>query len=120
MSFIPTLQTNYAQLVTCICRNKTNETDFTPQMRFIIHSVILFPSIACLIHLVYSFTVLMPVTVSKVNMLIANFDLYCQKVIALELQKNLEYKTYYPIIVFSGGINSLHIYHFTMVICSTE
>ena len=87
MSFIPTLQTNYAQLVTCICRNKTNEKDFTTQMRFIILSVILFPSIACFIHLVYSFIWLMPVMVSKMNTLLANFDLYCQKVMALELQE---------------------------------
>ena len=70
MSFIPTLQTNHAQLVTCFCRNKTNETDFTTQMRFIIHSVILFLSIECYIHFAYSFR-FMPVMVFRMNILIA-------------------------------------------------
>jgi len=91
MSFIPTLQTNYAQLVTCICRNKTNETDFTPQMRFIIHSVILFPSIECSIRYAYSFVWLMPVMVFQMSILIANFDLYCLESQGLRITGNLEY-----------------------------
>ena len=91
MSFIPTLQTNYAQLVTCICRNKTNETDFTPQMRFIIHSVILFPSIECSIHFAYSFIWLMPVMVFQMSILIANFDLYCLESQGFRITGNLEY-----------------------------
>ena len=91
MSFIPTLQTNYAQLVTCICRNKTNETDFTPPMRFIIHSVILFPSIECSIHFAYSFIWLMPVMVFQMSILIANFDLYCLESQGFRITGNLEY-----------------------------
>ena len=91
MSFIPTLQTNYAQLVTCICRNKTNETDFTPQMRFIIHSVILFLTIECSIHFAYSFIWLMSVMAFQRNILIANCDLYCSESHGSRFTGSLEY-----------------------------
>ena len=100
MSFIPTLQTNYAQLVTCICRNKTNETDFTPQMRFIIHSVILFPSIECSIHVAKSFIWLMPVMEFQMNVLIANFDLYCSQSRGSRNTGNLEYNAKNYFIVY--------------------
>ena len=91
MSFIPTLQTNYAQLVTCICRNKTNETDFTTQMRFIIHSVILFLTIECSIHFAYSFIWLMSVMVFQRNILIANCDLYSSESNGSRFMGSLEY-----------------------------